>query len=75
MKKHWRENIENICSDITKIANKIWGLNSNQIRVLNVLIMRDGIFTGKIKSIKANNKGLPEMFEEKSDRKNQKSDE
>ena len=37
--------------------------------------MRDGIFTGKIKSIKANNKGLPEMFEEKSDRKNQKSDE
>ena len=37
--------------------------------------MRDKIFTGKIKSIKTNNKGLPETFEEKSDRKNQESDE
>ena len=67
--------IESIRSDITKITNIIGGLNSNKIRVLNILFMVDEIFTGKIKSIETNNKGLPEIFEEKSDKEKQESDE
>ena len=53
----------------------IGGLNSNKIRVLNILFMVDEIFTGKIKSIETNNKDLPEIFEEKSDKEKQESDE
>ena len=37
--------------------------------------MVDEIFTGKIKSIETNNKDLPEIFEEKSDKEKQESDE
>ena len=37
--------------------------------------MVDEIFTGKIKSIETNNKDLPEIFEEKSVKEKQESDE
>ena len=37
--------IENIRSDINKIIN-MQSLNSNQINVLNILFMVDGILTG-----------------------------
>ena len=37
--------------------------------------MVDEIFTGEIKSVKANNKGILEVFKEKSDREKQESDE
>ena len=66
--------INNIGSDITKVINKE-SINLNQIRVINTLFMVDETFTGKIKSVEANNDGIREVFEEKLDREKQESDE
>ena len=59
--------IQNIRSDVNKIIN-MQSLNSNQINVLNVLFMVDGIFTGEIESVKANNEGNFQVLKEKSDK-------
>ena len=59
--------IRNIGSDVNKIIN-MQSLNSNQINVLNVLFMVDGIFTGEIESVKANNEGNFQVLKEKSDK-------
>ena len=67
--------IQNICSDINKIIN-MQSLNSNQINVLNILFMVDGILTGDFfESVEANNEGNFEIFKEKSDKEKQESDE
>ena len=67
--------IQNICSDINKIIN-MRSLNSNQINVLNILFMVDGILTGDFfESVEANNEGNFEIFKEKSDKEKQESDE
>ena len=72
--KEAMKRINNICSDITKNINKE-SLNSNQVNVINILFMVNEIFAGEIKSVKANNEGTLEVFEEKSDREKQESDE
>ena len=41
----------------------------------NIIFMVNGIFTRNIKSVEANNDGIVEVFEEKSDRSKQESDE
>ena len=64
----------NIGSDITKVINKV-SINLNQIIVINIIFMEDETFTGKIKSVEANNDGILEVFEEKLDREKQESDE
>ena len=66
--------IRNIRSDIAKIINQV-SLNLNQVEVINTLFMVDEIFTGEIKTVKANNEGALEVFKEKSDREKQESDE
>ena len=66
--------IRNIRSDIAKIINQ-GSLNLNQVEVINTLFMVDEIFTGEIKTVKANNEGALEVFKEKSDREKQESDE
>ena len=66
--------IRNIRSDIAKIINQ-GSLNLNQVEVINTLFMIDEIFTGEIKTVKANNEGALEVFKEKSDREKQESDE
>ena len=66
--------IRNIRSDIAKIINQ-GSLNLNQVEVINTLFMVDEIFTGEIKTVKANNEGTLEVFKEKSDREKQESDE
>ena len=66
--------IRNIRSDIAKIINQ-GSLNLNQVEVINALFMVDEIFTGEIKTVKANNEGALEVFKEKSDREKQESDE
>ena len=66
--------IWNIRSDIAKIINQV-SLNLNQVEVINTLFMVDEIFTGEIKTVKANNEGALEVFKEKSDREKQESDE
>ena len=43
--------------------------------MVNIIFMVNGIFTRKIKSVEANNDGIFEVFEEKSDREKQESDE
>ena len=55
--------IHNIRSDIKKIINKE-SLDLNQVEVINILFMVDEIFTGEIKSVKANNEGILEIFKE-----------
>ena len=55
--------IRNIRSDIKKIINKE-SLDLNQVEVINILFMVDEIFTGEIKSVKANNEGILEIFKE-----------
>ena len=59
--------INNIRSDIIKIINNE-SINSNQVEVINIFFMVDEVFTGEIESVKANNKGILEVFKEKSDR-------
>ena len=41
----------------------------------NIIFIVNGIFTRNIKSVEANNDGILEVFEEKSDRSKQESDE
>ena len=41
----------------------------------DIIFMVNGIFTRSIKSVEANNDGILEVFEEKSDRSKQESDE
>ena len=41
----------------------------------NIIFMVNGIFTRNIKSVEANHDGILEVFEEKSDRSKQESDE
>ena len=41
--------------------------------MINILFIVDEIFTGNIKSVKANNEDILEVFKEKSDREKQKS--
>ena len=41
----------------------------------NIIFMVNGNFTRNIKSVEANNDGILEVFEEKSDRSKQESDE
>ena len=72
--KEAMKRINNICSDITKNINKE-SLNSNQVNLINILFMVNEIFAGEIKSVKANNESTLEVFEEKSDREKQESDE
>ena len=53
--------INNIRSDIKKIIDKE-SLDLNQVQVINILFMVDKIFTGEIKSVKANNEETLEVF-------------
>ena len=55
------KSINNIRTDIRKIINKE-SLNPNQVEVINILFMVDEIFTGEIKSVKANNEGILEIL-------------
>ena len=57
------KSINNIHTDIRKIINRE-SLNPNQVEVINILFMVDEIFTGEIKSVKANNEGILEIFKE-----------
>ena len=57
------KSINNIRTDIRKIINKE-SLIPNQVEVINILFMVDEIFTGEIKSVKANNEGILEIFKE-----------
>ena len=43
--------------------------------MVNIIFMVNGIFTRNIKSVEANNDGILEVFEKKSDREKQESDE
>ena len=55
--------ITDIRDNITTIINqKI--LNLNQIEVINILSMVDEIFTGKTKTVKGDDQGVIEIFEE-----------
>ena len=57
--------ITDIRDNITTIINqKI--LNLNQIEVINILSMVDEIFTGKTKTVKGDDQGVLEIFEEKN---------
>ena len=66
--------IKNIRSDITKIIN-MQGLNSNQVKGVNIIFMVNEIFTREIESVKANKEHILKVFKEKSDREKQEFDE
>ena len=66
--------IKNIRSDITKIIN-MQGLNSNQVKGVNIIFMVNEIFTREIESVKANKEDILKVFKEKSDREKQEFDE
>ena len=66
--------IKNLRSDITKIIN-MQGLNSNQVKGVNILFMVNEIFTREIESVKANKEDILKVFKEKSDREKQEFDE
>ena len=66
--------IKNIRSDITKIIN-MQGLNSNQVKGVNIIFMVSEIFTREIESVKANKEDILKVFKEKSDREKQEFDE
>ena len=66
--------IKNIRSDANKITN-MQSLNSNQINLLNILFMVNEIFTGESASVELNKEGNFEIFEEKSNKGKQESDE
>ena len=57
--------IKNICCDIKKIPME--GINMNQVNFVNILFMVDAIFTGKSKSVRVDNEGSFEIFEEKQE--------
>ena len=66
------ERIISIHDDIDKsIPQEI--LTLNQVEVLNILFMKDEFFTGKIKFVRANNEGVPRVFEQESNIARQKS--
>ena len=66
------ELIISIHDDIDKIISQET-LTPNQVEELNILFMADEIFTGKIKFVRANNEGVPEVFEQESNIARQKS--
>ena len=51
------------------------GLNSNQVKGVNILFMVNEIFTREIESVKANKEDILKVFKEKSDREKQEFDE
>ena len=63
--------ITSIRDDIDQIISQET-FTLNQVDVLNVLFTVDGIFTRKIKSVKANDEGVLEVFEQKSNIARQK---
>ena len=66
------QRIISIHDDIDKsIPQEI--LTLNQVEVLNILFMKDEFFTGKIKFVRANNEGVPGVFEQESNIARQKS--
>ena len=66
--------IENICSDINKLASA-QSFSLNQVNVLNILFMVNKIFTGESERIGLSKKGDFEIFKEKSDKEKQESNE
>ena len=64
--------INSICGDINKIISQKT-LTSNQAEVLNIIFIVNESFTGKTKTIKTNNEGTLEIFEEESSTVRQKT--
>ena len=66
--------IENICSDINKLAGA-QGFSLNQVNVLNIIFMVNKIFTGESERIGLSKKSDFEIFKKKSDKEKQESNE
>ena len=66
------ERITSIRDDIDKLISQE-ALTPNQVEVLNILFMVDEIFTGKIKFVKFNDKGVLKVFKQGSNIERQKS--
>ena len=64
--------INSICGDINKIISQKTP-TSNQAEVLNIIFIVNESFTGKTKTIKTNNEGTLEIFEEESSTARQKT--
>ena len=73
MKKHRRE--QKIFAAIFARFDNLDYFTQNQVKLLNTLFMVNEIFTGKLKSLEQNSKGNLEVFQEKSDKEKQESDE
>ena len=73
MKKHRRE--QKIFAAIFARFDNLDYFTKNQVKLLNTLFMVNEIFTGKLKSLEQNSKGNLEVFQEKSDKEKQESDE
>ena len=73
MKKHRRE--QKIFAAIFARFDNLDYFTQNQVKLLNNLFMVNEIFTGKLKSLEQNSKGNLEVFQEKSDKEKQESDE